>query len=305
MVNYPVTNHPPIINNVDDQVFEVGVKNYYQIVAIDPDLEDMMEGLFYYAYLEGFPPWLYGVYQWGSPINHTTGLITFTPQFEGNLDLIVTVNDPRGMSAVCQITFFCKILDKYTNHLAIFPGLNSLCIPAGAEELYPNVSSLWDLFIDKNHQVVKIQTYSPDLSKWLTFKKTSPVDPQGEDFSLPRGKPILVYTNQTEVKDLKLTVASIQPAPPDQPDPELRPGLNQVNLHRSLFGESNNSEMDEEEWPQAKDLFQKIDQEGKKSTSFMSHNPSRGKWQAQYPFFGLLAGSEAKVGKKGYLVFMK
>ena len=41
VVNYPVTNNPPIIENVKDQVFEVGVTNYYRIVAIDPDLEDM------------------------------------------------------------------------------------------------------------------------------------------------------------------------------------------------------------------------------------------------------------------------
>jgi len=187
----------------------------------------------------------------------------------------------------------------------IFPGLNILCLPPGAEETYPNVSSLWNLFINQNHQVVKIQAFSPDLSKWLTFRQTSPGVTHGEDFSLTKEMSFLVYTNQNEVKNLELTFAPVQPEPPTQSLPQLSPGLNQLNLNFSLFGGSNNSEMNEEEWPQGQDLFQNFDQEGKKSTSFISLNPHRAKWQAKYSFFGLLAGPESKVGKRGYLVFMK
>ncbi len=113
VVNYPVTNNPPIIMNVEDQTFEVGKTNYYQILAYDPDLEDMLEGLSYNATLHGestyyqFGPW------WPPPNRLPNGLITLKPFCEGTIDCIVTVTDPRGMNAMCQFTIFCKIIDEY------------------------------------------------------------------------------------------------------------------------------------------------------------------------------------------------
>jgi len=67
VVNYPVTNNPPIFDDVADQVFEVGKTNYYQTVVHDPDLEDMINGLTYYCTLNGLPSHLYGPSE--SPIN--------------------------------------------------------------------------------------------------------------------------------------------------------------------------------------------------------------------------------------------
>jgi len=116
VVNYPVTNNPPIIIDVEDQVFEVGKTNYYQIVAHDPDLEDMINGLTYYCTLNGLPSHVYGPGR--SHINHKTGLITFTPQIECTLDCIVTVKDPRGMIAVCELTICCQYpqTETWFNH---------------------------------------------------------------------------------------------------------------------------------------------------------------------------------------------
>ena len=116
VVNYPVTNQPPIIEKVEDQVFEVGIPNYYQIVAHDPDLEDMLyltyhatlNGLSYNTYGPWSPPWWYH-----EPIDPITGLITYTPTYEHTFDCTVTVHDPRGMFSVCEFTIHCKIFDKY------------------------------------------------------------------------------------------------------------------------------------------------------------------------------------------------
>lgn len=70
----------------------------------------------------------------------------------------------------------------------------------------------------------------------------------------------MVYTNQTETKDLELTFAPIQPAPPIQYLPEVSPGLNMVNVYFTLIGGSNNSETSEGAWPENQDLFQKFEE---------------------------------------------
>lgn len=120
VVNYPVTNNPPIINDVDDQIFYVGMQNAYRIVAIDPDMQDM-GALTYHATLNGLPNYQYGPWM-NQIIGPCTGLITFVPQFEGALDCIVTVQDPRGMAAVCEITIFCVNQGGWFNHPPIVLG---------------------------------------------------------------------------------------------------------------------------------------------------------------------------------------
>jgi hypothetical protein len=120
VVNYPVTNNPPIINDVDDQVFYVGMPNAYRIVAIDPDIIDM-GGLTYHATLNGLPSYQYGPWM-NQIIGPTSGVISFVPQFEGALDCIVTVQDPRGMFAVCEITIFCVNMGTWFNHPPIILG---------------------------------------------------------------------------------------------------------------------------------------------------------------------------------------
>jgi hypothetical protein len=123
VVNYPVTNHPPIINDVDDQIFYVGMPNAYRIVAIDPDMQDMGQ-LTYTATLNGLPSYQYG--PWADqiiiPCGGGGGLLTFSPQFEGALDCVITVRDPRGMFAVAEITIFCVNQGSWFNHPPIILG---------------------------------------------------------------------------------------------------------------------------------------------------------------------------------------
>jgi hypothetical protein len=123
VVNYPVTNNPPIINDVDDQVFYVGMTNYYRIVAIDPDLADMGR-LTFNATLNGLPSYQYGPWSQNiiEPCGGMGGLIHFAPQSEGALDCIITVQDPRGMFAVANITIFCVNQGTWFNHPPIILG---------------------------------------------------------------------------------------------------------------------------------------------------------------------------------------
>jgi hypothetical protein len=105
VVNYAVTNLPPLIEQLEDQFFTVGVPNEYQITATDPDLQDMGQ-LTYKATVNGMNNYSYGPWI-NSIINPISGTVSFTPQFEGALTCQVIVSDPRGMSAVGNFTIFC------------------------------------------------------------------------------------------------------------------------------------------------------------------------------------------------------
>ena len=103
-----------------DQIFYVGEGGQYRIVAIDPDpLDD--GALTYKATLNGLPSYQYG--PWMQNIIHPTyGVISFVPQFEGALDCVITVSDPRGMFAVAEITIFCINRGTWFNHPPIVLG---------------------------------------------------------------------------------------------------------------------------------------------------------------------------------------
>ncbi|MCL6582110.1 MAG: hypothetical protein K6U11_00585 [bacterium] len=124
VVNYPVTNLPPVIEQLEDQFFQVGTQSVYQITAVDPDTftnnlanpgaGDQL-GLTYRATLNGLPSYQYGPWM-EQIINPMTGTITLTPQFEGALTCIVTVTDPRGLQAVGHFTIFCVNPGTWLNH---------------------------------------------------------------------------------------------------------------------------------------------------------------------------------------------
>ena len=101
VVNYPVENYAPLIEEIKDQDFEVGRLNTYQVLAHDPDLADMMAGLRYEAMVSGhvsyqLPPSKEAI------IDPDTGLLAFIPLNEGILTCDLTVTDDRGMWAISQ-----------------------------------------------------------------------------------------------------------------------------------------------------------------------------------------------------------
>jgi hypothetical protein len=124
-VNYPVTNHPPVIEDIDDQIFYVDSgPQAYQINATDADsftfssavqFSNDIEQLIYTAYLEGYASYMYGPYT-ESLINQKTGLISFDPISEGAYQMIVTVRDPKGAEAYGAFTIFCVNDSGWLNH---------------------------------------------------------------------------------------------------------------------------------------------------------------------------------------------
>lgn len=114
VVNYDVTNHPPLIEQLEDQIFEVNTMGIYQVTATDPDMQDMM-GLTYTASLNGSQNYQYGPWQ-EAIIGPCTGTIALTPRFEGAMTCVVTVKDPRGAYAVGSFTIFASSPGTWFNH---------------------------------------------------------------------------------------------------------------------------------------------------------------------------------------------
>ncbi|MEW5802406.1 MAG: hypothetical protein AB1847_09915 [bacterium] len=115
VVNYPVTNLPPLIEQLEDKFFPTNETSVYQITATDPDFADMANGLTYKATLNGLPNYQYGPWM-EQIINPITGTISLTPQFEGALTCTITVTDPRGAQAVGYFNIFCIGGGTWLNH---------------------------------------------------------------------------------------------------------------------------------------------------------------------------------------------
>ncbi|MGA1875448.1 MAG: hypothetical protein ACMUIA_07560 [bacterium] len=130
IVNYPVTNHPPRLEQLYDQCFEVGrvpkekdiiqgginsdetTPNVYTVTATDPDPGDILT---YSATLDGIPAYQYGPWV-ENIINPYTGVIAFVPQFEGVFHCVVKVQDSRGLAAFGSFNLFCVNKGTWFNH---------------------------------------------------------------------------------------------------------------------------------------------------------------------------------------------
>jgi hypothetical protein len=130
-VNYPVTNHPPVIEDVDDQIFYVeDGPQEYQLNATDADsftfssavqYSTDIEDLIWTAYLEGYPSYMYGPYT-ESLINQKSGLVRFDPVSEGAYEMVVTVRDPKGAEAYAAFTIYCVNQSTWLNHPPVMLG---------------------------------------------------------------------------------------------------------------------------------------------------------------------------------------
>jgi hypothetical protein len=133
VTNYPVENYPPVIERVDDQMAMVGQPFIYPLVATDADSAIYCVGadgcqtthptgdqftLTWSASLAGMPSYQYG--PWSEPIiNSRTGIVSFTPQFEGAYPMTVQVVDDRGYSSIAEFTIFCANPGTQLNHAPI------------------------------------------------------------------------------------------------------------------------------------------------------------------------------------------
>jgi len=158
VVNYPVENYPPVLQlDIDDQIFYVGEPGEYAITFIDPDcfifslspipatthtpanlgtFRTDMEDFSFRMTLNGMPAYQYGpwIEQIIAPFS---GLISWTPKFEGAYDVMVTCTDSRGASAFGEITIFTVNKGTWLNHPPIILGgpAQPVVIKAG-EEFY-------------------------------------------------------------------------------------------------------------------------------------------------------------------------
>jgi hypothetical protein len=141
VVNYSVTNYPPKIEQLSDQCFEVGrtptqrdiimggltlpgqtasaqaitsqpATNVYTITATDPDPGDILT---YSMTINGLPSYQYGPWM-QQIIDPYRGVVTFTPQFEGVFQCVVTVRDSRGLAAMGSFNLYCVNKGTWLNH---------------------------------------------------------------------------------------------------------------------------------------------------------------------------------------------
>jgi hypothetical protein len=131
VTNYPVESYPPLMEDVDDQMALVNEPFIYAVTAIDPDStlycgdgcltnhpKTDQYDLTFSATIAGLPSYQYG--PWSEPIiNPRSGLISFTPRFEGAYPITVKVEDTRGYSSIAQFTLFCSSAGTAFNHAPV------------------------------------------------------------------------------------------------------------------------------------------------------------------------------------------
>ncbi|MGA1794277.1 MAG: hypothetical protein ACMUIL_00340 [bacterium] len=138
VVNYPVENHPPYLEDLDDQIFYVGQLNTYAVGIVDADcmifslsnlpatthvpgfpLTDQfrrdMDNIFWSFTLGGLPSYQYGPWL-ESMIEPCSGLIRFTPKFEGSYRARLVATDDRGASAIGEFMLFSINKGTWLNH---------------------------------------------------------------------------------------------------------------------------------------------------------------------------------------------
>jgi len=167
VVNYPVENYPPVVQlEINDQIFYVGELGEYIVNFIDPDcfifsmaqpaatthtpgyplstnFRTDMEGLVWNMTINGLPNYQYG--PWIEQIiNPGSGLIGWTPKFEGAYNTVITCRDARSALGFGEITIFAVNRGTWLNHPPIILGgpTQPVVIKAGEEFILhaPNFS---------------------------------------------------------------------------------------------------------------------------------------------------------------------
>jgi hypothetical protein len=138
VVNYPVENNPPVVQlNIEDQIFYVGEPGEYIVNFIDPDcfifsmspapttthppafpfstnFRTDIEFIFWDLILNGIPIDYYA--QWMDiSIDSGSGLISFTPKYEGIYNAIVTATDNHDTKGFAEFKIFSILMHSDTD----------------------------------------------------------------------------------------------------------------------------------------------------------------------------------------------
>jgi hypothetical protein len=143
VVNYPVENYLPVVQlNIEDQVFYVGETGEYIVDFIDPDcfifsispvpatnhvpgfpisanFRTDMDSIFWDLTLNGAPIHHYA--QWMDiSIDSSSGLFSFTSQYEGTYDAIVTAKDNWDAEGFGEFEISCVLMYSDTDKDGIY-----------------------------------------------------------------------------------------------------------------------------------------------------------------------------------------
>jgi hypothetical protein len=164
VINYHLGNNPPVIQRMSKLVGYIGKSFSYQVKVFDKDRDRIT----YSATIDGLPDYQFGPWQ-ESIIDVHTGLIQFTPQFEGKFKIMITVEDIKG--AIGQISKKMSVTNQGTwlNHS---PSGTKIYSPqlASAGELFTMVTSIVDPDGDKLYYSTNIGSISSDgVYSFLTY----------------------------------------------------------------------------------------------------------------------------------------
>jgi len=125
VVNYPITNHPPYFEEIENDVYVLGTNDGYfvkEFICYDKDAEDdpgtveVAGNITYSALVDGFSSYQYG--PWQEPIIPVPCKpeIRFSPKFEGVHTIQVVARDSRGLSAITQFNLIVVDSGTWLNH---------------------------------------------------------------------------------------------------------------------------------------------------------------------------------------------
>ncbi|MBN2372214.1 hypothetical protein JXL19_00295 [bacterium] len=130
VVNYPVVNHPPYLEEIEDDVYILGENGgvfkkeficYDQDIEDDPGITFGEESLHagnikYTAFIDGQTNYNYG--PWQKPLipEPFKPRIEFSPVFEGIHNIVVIAEDQRGFSAITEFRLAVVNMGTWLNH---------------------------------------------------------------------------------------------------------------------------------------------------------------------------------------------
>ncbi|MGA1863493.1 MAG: hypothetical protein ACMUHX_00360 [bacterium] len=125
VVNYPIVNHPPYLEEIENDVYLIGSNEGYfekEFICYDQDEEDYpgttteSGNITYKAFIDSQPNYHYGPWQYSLIPDPHKPVIRFSPRFEGTHQITVIATDQRGLSAVTGFTLVVVNYGTWMNH---------------------------------------------------------------------------------------------------------------------------------------------------------------------------------------------
>jgi hypothetical protein len=125
VVNYPVVNHPPYMEEIENDVYLIGANEGYfekEFICYDQDEDDFpgtdteSGNITYTAFIDSKPNYQYGPWQNSLIPDPHKPVIRFSPRFEGIHQITIIATDQRGLSAVEGFTLSVVNSGTWLNH---------------------------------------------------------------------------------------------------------------------------------------------------------------------------------------------